>query len=151
MAKKAAALQAFQKTDLAIPDTILEDAELRDETELEEHLDDRSLEGKDVEGEDARLFPAPDPILPNKLHYKSKRFDQMVSQQVSGAGPDGKVGGARELREVDTHLLQSGEALGARDHDDDVGWPGNPRVSSYPEPRNPGVPSSSSQPEPWNL
>ena len=78
MAKKAAALQAFQKTDLAIPDTILEDAELRDEAELEEHLDDRSLEGKDVEGEDARLFSAPDPILPNKLHYKSKRFDQIV-------------------------------------------------------------------------
>jgi len=67
MAKKAAALQAFQKTDLAIPDTILEDAELRDETELEEHLDDRSLEGKDVEGEDVRLFPAPGPILTNKL------------------------------------------------------------------------------------
>ena len=49
MAKKAAALQAFQKTDLAIPDTILEDAELRDETEFEEHHDDMSLEGKDVE------------------------------------------------------------------------------------------------------
>ena len=53
MAKKAAALQAFQKTDLAIPDTILEDAELRDETEFEEHQDDMSLEGKDVE-EDVR-------------------------------------------------------------------------------------------------
>ena len=53
MAKKAAALQAFQKTDLAIPDTILEDAELRDETEFEEHRDDMSLEEKDVE-EDVR-------------------------------------------------------------------------------------------------
>ena len=53
MAKKAAALQAFQKTDLAIPDTILEDAELRDETEFEGHQEDMSLEGKDVE-EDVR-------------------------------------------------------------------------------------------------
>ena len=53
MAKKAAALQAFQKTDLAIPDTILEDAELRDETEFEEHQYDMSLEGKDME-EDVR-------------------------------------------------------------------------------------------------
>ena len=53
MAKKAAALQAFQKTDLAIPDTILEDAELRDETEFEEHQDDMSLEERDVE-EDVR-------------------------------------------------------------------------------------------------
>ena len=49
MAKKAAALQAFQKTDLAIPDTILEDAELRDEIEFEEHQDDMSLEDKEVE------------------------------------------------------------------------------------------------------
>ena len=49
MAKKAAALQAFQKTALAIPDTILEDAELRDETEFEGHHDDMSLEGKNVE------------------------------------------------------------------------------------------------------
>ena len=55
MAKKAAALQAFQKADLDIPDTILEDDDLEEDTRSREGREEVGIEVAVTHGEEEEV------------------------------------------------------------------------------------------------
>ena len=82
MAKKAAALQSFQKCEIqniSIPATILEDVEIREEGEF----DTRSLDGR--EGERRKEEDTPDLLLDSQhkvvcVEEPSDRIELVASQ-----------------------------------------------------------------------